>query len=84
MVRAVVKYLAGVEEVELNLDGPYAPPVPRGPVVSVQRGAAKLRKVVEAVRILKGREGMEVHVRAGEWLDMDVVEAALKEDESLE
>lgn len=39
---------------------------------------------MEAVQILKGREGIEVNVRAREWLDMGEVKAALREDENLE
>jgi hypothetical protein len=64
MARSVVKYLAGVQDVELNLDGPYGPPVLRGPAVGIEKRSGNIRKVKKVLRVLR-RDGLRVHLRGG-------------------
>jgi hypothetical protein len=78
MVRAVVKYLAGVEEMEIDLDGPYGPPVLRRPAVVVNRRAENVRVVKRVVRALRKREGMRISIRAGRWLDLELIQGELR------
>jgi hypothetical protein len=78
MVRAAMKHLAGVEDVELNLDGPYGPPVSRDPDVEIEKGSSNLRQLKTAVKILERRKGLRIRLRAGSWLNMGRVKKLLK------
>jgi hypothetical protein len=78
MVRAAMKHLAGVEDVELNLDGPYGPPVSHDPDVEIEKGSSNLRQLKTAVKILERRKGLRIRLRAGSWLDIGKVKKLLK------
>lgn len=78
MVRAAMKHLAGVKDVELNLDGPYSPPVSRDPDVEIEKGSSSLRQLKTAVKILEKRKGLRIRLRAGSWLNMGRVKKLLK------
>lgn len=78
MVRAVMEHLTGVQDVELNLDGPYGPPVREDPAVEIKEGSGNLRKLKGAVRVLEERNGVKLRLRAGAWLDMRRVKKLLR------
>ena len=80
MARSVVKHLAGVQNVELNLDGPYGPPVRRCPAVRIEKRSGNVRKVKKALRALRERDGLKVLLRAGAWLNKGKLMEVLGEE----
>jgi hypothetical protein len=78
MAQVVAQKLTGVEEVKINLDGPYGPPARRCPAVVMERKSDNLRKVARVARILKKRGKKGVTLRAGRWLDLEFIKGQLK------
>lgn len=74
----VVRQLARVDEVEIDLDGPYGPPARRCSAVVMKRKSVNLRKVARVARILTKGGRMGVTLRAGRWLDLEFIKGQLE------
>lgn len=78
MARTVVKWLDGVEEIEIDLDGPYGPPVLRRPPMVVSGRAQNVRVLKRVIRALRKQEGRRYSIRAAMWLNLEQIQGELR------